>query len=470
MGIEQLSIKKVRDARPPSRLFRALFHSPARVSIFGFGGLILLGMLFLMLPAAATTSPLGPVDALFTAVSAGCVTGLVVVDTGRALSTFGQVVVLMLIQVGGLGIMTISTLFLLIGRRRPSLVGRIVITDTLTGGGDQRIGAIVRDVVLFTFLIEGVGALLLFVRFLPGRTVPEALYFSVFHAVSAFCNAGFAFFADSFTGYRGDWVVNLVVCFLIVSGGIGFLVLSELKRQFPFNRRSWSRLSLHSKLVLFVTLVLLLVSGVSITLMEWHNTLAPLSYPQRILAGFFQAVSARTAGFNTIAIDAMANETLFLLMILMFIGASPGSCGGGIKTSTFAGLVVLGISRLRGREEAQVFHRTISAASIARAISVVLVSAAVVALATLVILMTELGEVSHSMSRGKFLEYMFEVVSAFGTVGLSTGVTAGLSAAGKLVLSLVMFTGRLGPLVIAMAVSRSSAPRYYYAQEDIMSG
>lgn len=220
MGIEQLSIKTVRDARPPSRLFRALFHSPARVSIFGFGGLILLGMLFLMLPAATTVSPLRPVDALFTAVSAGCVTGLVVVDTGRALSTFGQVVVLMLIQVGGLGIMTISTLFLLIGRRRPSLVGRIVITDTLTGGGDQRIGAIVRDVVLFTFVIEGVGALLLFVRFLPGRTVPEALYFSVFHAVSAFCNAGFAFFADSFTGYRGDWVVNLVVCFLIVSGGI----------------------------------------------------------------------------------------------------------------------------------------------------------------------------------------------------------------------------------------------------------
>jgi trk system potassium uptake protein TrkH len=264
--------------------------------------------------------------------------------------------------------------------------------------------------------------------------------------------------------------VNLVICFLIVCGGIGFLVLSELKRNFPFNHRRWSRLSLHSKLVLSVTGILLALSSLLISLMEWHNTVASLSLPGRFLAGFFQAVSARTAGFNTLSIGEMANETLFVLMLLMFIGASPGSCGGGIKTSSFASLIVLGISRLRGHERPQIFHRTISATSIAKAMSVVLISTIVIAIATMAILMTELGETPHSLSRGKFLELLFEVVSAFGTVGLSTGVTEGLSQCGKLILSLVMFVGRLGPLVIVLAVSRPDAPRYYYAEEEIMSG
>jgi trk system potassium uptake protein TrkH len=204
--------------------------------------------------------------------------------------------------------------------------------------------------------------------------------------------------------------------------------------------------------------------------LEWHNTLASLSLPGRFLAGFFQAVSARTAGFNTLPIGKMANETLFVLIMLMFIGASPGSCGGGIKTSTFASLIVLGISRLRGHERPQIFHRTIPATSIAKAMSVVMISTVVIGIATMVIMMTELGETPHPMSRGKFLELMFEVVSAFGTVGLSTGVTEGLSEAGKLILSFVMFVGRLGPLVIVLAVSRRDAPHYYYVEEEIMSG
>lgn len=447
-----------------------ILRSPARVSIYAFATLISIGTALLMLPAASTTGRLGFTDALFTAVSASCVTGLVVVDTGSALSTFGQLVVLGLIQVGGLGIMTMSTLFLLLGGRRPILAGRMLIQDTFTGSGERSARDITMSVVQFTLVIEGIGALLIFLRFLPGRTAGEALYFSVFHAISAFCNAGFSLFADSLVGYREDWVVNLTICFLIVSGGIGFLVLSELKQNFSFNRRSWSRLSLHSKLVLSVTGILLISSSAAIIFMEWHNTLAPLSLPGRFMAGFFQAVSARTAGFNTLPVGEMANETLFVLIVLMFIGASPGSCGGGIKTSTFASLVVLGLSRLRGRERPQIFHRTISTASIGKAISVVLISTLVVVLANMVMLMIELGETPHPMSRGKFLELLFEVVSAFGTVGLSAGVTAGLSNAGKLILSMVMFVGRLGPLVIAMAVSRETAPRYYYAEEEIMSG
>jgi trk system potassium uptake protein TrkH len=448
----------------------AILRSPARVSIFGFATLIGIGTALLMLPAASTIGRLRFVDALFSAVSASCVTGLVVVDTGSALSTFGQLVILCLIQVGGLGIMTMSTLFLLLGGRRPSLAGQTLIKDTFTGGREKSVRDIIRNVVQFTLVIEGIGVLFIFLRFLPGRAAGEALYFSVFHAVSAFCNAGFSLFADSLVGYREDWVLNLTVCFLIVCGGIGFLVLSELKQNFPFNRRSWSRLSLHSKLVLSVTGILLISSSMTIIFMEWDNTLAPLSLPGRFLAGFFHAVSARTAGFNTLPIGEMANETLFIFVVLMFIGASPGSCGGGVKTSTFASLFVLGISRLRGRERPQIFHRTISTASIGKAISVVLISTLVIVLANMVILMVELGEIPHPMSRGKFLELLFEVVSAFGTVGLSTGVTAGLSQAGKLILSIVMFVGRLGPLVIAMAVSRRTAPRYYYAEEEIMSG
>jgi trk/ktr system potassium uptake protein len=449
---------------------RALLRSPARVSIFGFATLISIGTALLMLPAASTVGRLRFVDALFTAVSASCVTGLVVVDTGSAFSTFGQFVILGLIQVGGLGIMTMSTLFLLLGGRRPSLAGRMLIQDTFTGSGERSVRDIIRDVVQFTLVIEGIGTLLIFLRFLPGRTPGEALYFSVFHAVSAFCNAGFSLFADSLVAYREDWVLNLTVCFLIICGGIGFLVLSELKRNFSFQRRSWSRLSLHSKLVLSVTGILLVSSSISIISMEWDNTLAPLSLPGRFLAGFFHAVSARTAGFNTLPIGEMANETLFVLMVLMFIGASPGSCGGGIKTSTFASLVVLGLSRLRGQERPQIFHRTISAASVGKAMGVVLISTIVIVLANMAMLVVELGEMPHSMSRGKFLELLFEVISAFGTVGLSTGVTAGLSMASKLVLSMVMFVGRLGPLVIAVAVSRETAPGYYYAEEEIMSG
>ncbi len=453
-----------------ANLFRMIFRSPTRIPIFGFAALILIGTLLLMIPAATTIGAIKPVDALFTAVSASCVTGLVVVDTGRAFSTFGKIVILVLIQVGGLGIMTMSTLFILLGGRRLSLTERVVIQDTFTIGGDRSVAFLIRHVVVFALILEAIGTVLLFPRFMTGKSAEEALFFALFHAVSAFCNAGFSFFTQSFSAYREDWLFNLVISFLVITGGIGFVVLSELKQHFPFNRRTWSRLSLHAKLVLSVTLLLLTSGTLLVTLMEWNNTLAPLSVPDRLLAGFFQSVSTRTAGFNTLPIGQMANTTLFVFMLLMFIGASPGSCGGGIKTTTFASLIVLGFSRLRGRRQPQVFQRTISAGSIGRAMSVVLISFMMIGVATMVILMTELGETPHPESRGKFLELFFEVVSAFGTVGLSTGATPGLSTIGKLILSVVMFVGRLGPLVVAMAVSRRTAPRYYYAEEAIMSG
>ena len=423
-----------------------------------------------MLPAASKIDRLNFIDAFFTAVSATCVTGLTVTDTANTFSVFGQTVILFLIQIGGLGIMTFSTVFILLAGGRPSLAGRFFIQDTFTHSGERGLSAVLRDVLLFTAAFELFGSLVLFLRFLPEKSAGDAAYQSVFHAVSAFCNAGFSLFSNSFVSYKEDWVINITLSLLIISGGLGFLVLSELKRQFPFNRRRWSRLSLHSKIVISTTLFLIGAGSFSILIMEWHNTLEPLSVPGKFLASFFQAVSARTAGFNTLPIGEMANETLFMVILLMFIGASPGSCGGGIKTTTFASLVILGLSRLRGRTNPQIFRRTISQASIGKAISVVLVSAMIVILGTFIVLMTEIGEIPHPESRGKFLELFFEVTSAFGTVGLSTGLTGGLSGLGKIVLTMVMFTGRLGPLMIAIAVSRRETSRYQYAEEAVMAG
>ncbi len=423
-----------------------------------------------MLPQASTIGRLGFVDALFTSTSAVCVTGLTVVDTGTTFSPFGQFILMVLIQTGGLGIMTVSTLFLMISGRRLSFIGQNVIQNTFAYTGDRSLPAILKDVAFFTFALEGLGIVLLFFCFYPDNEAPRALYLSIFHSISAFCNSGFSLFPDSFTGYRDNWVLNLTICFLVLTGGIGFLVLSELKQRLSFKRRFRSRLSLHSKLVLLTTLCLLIAGTVIILFMEGHNTLVQFSAPHRVLSSFFQAVNARTSGFNTLPLGNMANETLFILILLMFIGASPGSCGGGIKTTTFATLILLSISRFRGQKRPQIFNRSISEKSIGKAVSVLLISAVVVCIGIMILLMTEQGEISYAQSRGKFLELFFEVVSAFGTVGLSTGITANLSIMGKMIITCIMFIGRLGPLLVAIAVSRPITSDYFYAEENIMIG
>ena len=452
-----------------SKWFSAM---PARSSIFGFLILIAAGTALLMLPASsANNQSLGFIDALFTSTSASCVTGLVVVDTGSYLSRFGQIVILGLLQTGGIGIMTMSTLLILMGGKRPGLTERIVLQDTFTNGRNYSIYSILKYVLIFTLIIEGIGTAFLFLRFIPAKSLSEAFYFSIFHSISAFCNAGFSLFYNSFTGYNQDWILNLIISVLIISGGIGFLVLAELSRKFPFTRRTWPRCSLHTRIVLSSTFILLIISTLVILFMEWDNTLASLSVPNRLMAAFFQGVSARTAGFNSVAIGNMANETLFVLILLMFIGASPGSCGGGIKVTTFTTLIALGISRLFGYQKTFIFKRTIPEENISKAISILLISSVVIIIAIMAILTSELGETAHTVSRGKFLELVFEVVSAFGTVGLSTGITVGLSMVGKLIITFVMFIGRIGPLAIALAVSRRpDKSQYYYAEENIMIG
>jgi len=463
-------VSKQKNDAPASLFSRLILHSPARISIVAFGLLMLAGTVLLMLPVSSTGVSIGFTDALFTSTSAGCVTGLAVFDIGSGLTLFGQAALLLVVQLGGLGIMTLSTLFILVAGRRLSLTGRIVVQDTFTHSNDQSPSSIIYDVFLFALLIEGLGALILFFRFAPQFGAAKALHLSIFHSVSAFCNAGFSLFPDNFISYQEDWVVNLTLSFLIISGGIGFLVLSELKHCFLFKRRRWSRLSLHSKLVLSSTAILLTLGTVVILLTEWQNTLVPLSFSGRVLAAFFQSVTTRTAGFNTLPIGEMTDESLFFIIILMFIGASPGSCGGGVKTTTASSLVLLGISRILGHEHPRIFHRSIPEASVWKAVSLVMMSMFLVSGGTMFLLISEVGNISHLHTHGKFLELLFEVVSAFGTVGLSTGVTPGLSVAGKLIITLIMFVGRLGPMVIAIAISSQKTSRYYYAEENIMVG
>ncbi|HJX34779.1 MAG TPA: TrkH family potassium uptake protein [Desulfatiglandales bacterium] len=452
------------------KLKELFLNNPARISVIGYILFILFGTFLLMLPISVAGDSIGFVNALFTATSAVSVTGLTVVDTGSFFTIFGQVVILILIQVGGLGIMTLSTMFMVMAGIRPGMTSRTAVQYSFNLDGMIDFKSIIRDVILFTFTIEGVGVVLLIFYFLPERSFTEALFYSVFHVVSAFCNAGFALFSDSFIKYQDIWGFNIIICILIILGGIGFFVLSELRRKRPMSRRSLSRLSLHSKIVLSVTSILIISGTLLITAMEWDNTLSILRLPERFLAGFFQAVTTRTAGFNTLPIGGMVNEALFFMILLMFIGASPGSTGGGIKTSTAACLFSLGFSRLKGFEKPRIFNRSISQESVGRALSVTMMSMLVVVIGAMLMLISESGGGSTPLNREGFIGIFFEVVSAFGTVGLSTGITAMLSAAGKLVIIAVMFIGRLGPLVVAMAVSRASAPGYYYAEENIMIG
>ena len=452
-------------------LARSFARSPGQILILGYAVLIAMGTVFLLLPMATVKGKLAFIDAVFTASSAVCVTGLTVVDTSGVFTLLGKAIILVLIQIGGIGIMVVSTIFLFSIGKKVSMTGRMLIRDTYSYGEGQGVFSLVKDILFFTMVIELIGAMLMFFRFHSQGSTGMAVFYALFHSVSAFCNAGFSLFSDSFLQYQNDWIINLSICTLIILGGIGFIVLSEIKNHFSLSCRAWSFLSLHTKLVLSSTLLLLVISTALIFLLEWQNTLSGKPVPYKILGAFFQAVNARTAGFNTVQIGDLTNETLFLIIILMFIGAAPGSCGGGVKITTVSSMTILGVSRLLGQEYPQVFHRKISDTSIAKAVSLIMISLLVIIIGIILLQQTEIGEISHRLSRGTFLELMFETVSAFGTVGLSTGITTRLSVSGKLIVAIMMFIGRLGPLVIAMAVSKKNASKkYYYAQENIMIG
>jgi trk system potassium uptake protein len=448
--------------------------SPWMYPIVGFSLLIMAGTVSLVLLPMREGGHLPFIDALFLATSATCVTGLSVLDIGAQLTLWGQLTILLLIQLGGLGIMCISTVLLLVLRGNISFRSRFLVQDTFSHGPQADLPLLLRNVIRFTLLFETLGGILLFFRFKEDFSTLTAVYQALFHAVSAFCNAGFGLFADSLMRYHDDVLINLTVAGLIIVGGIGFLVLHEMmdlyRRREPA-RRSWRRLSLHSKLVIWMT-GLLLVSGTLFFLgSEWSFTLSRLSLGNKCLAAFFQSVTTRTAGFNTLDFAAMNNLTLLGSIMLMFVGASPGSTGGGIKTSTLGVLLAFSRSRLSGSTQVHAFKRSIPIATVGRAFSVVVLSMAVVVVGTAGLLIAEMGTASVAASRGQVLELFFETTSAFGTVGLSMGVTSSLSFWSKFILVAIMFTGRLGPLVIATAIQfKEPKGSFVYAQERVMIG
>jgi trk system potassium uptake protein TrkH len=452
---------------------RARALHPAAALVAGFAGAALVGTVLLLLPASSTQAPLTPLEALFTATSAVCVTGLAVVDTGTRLSLFGQLVVLTLIQAGGLGIMTFAVFFVLLTGRAISFRDRLVVQDSLHHSPSQELRNLVRYILGLTFAVEAAGAALLWLRFRSEFAPARALYLSVFHSISAFCNAGFALFPDSFVRYRADAWVNLVLTALVIAGGLGFLANMELRDQLRLRARGRRAglLTLHSRLVLVVTAGLLALGGLSFLVLEWGNLLRDLPLGEKLLASWFQTVTPRTAGFNTVDYGGARAATLFLTLLLMFVGASPGSTGGGIKTTSVGLLLGLAWSRWTGNERTSLFRRTVPESAINRALAVALTSWVIASAGLMLLLLTEQGERPHDREEPRFLDLMFEAVSAFGTVGLSTGITPSLTAPGKLVVILLMFVGRVGPLTAALAIGRRPrSVQVRYAEETVMVG
>ena len=459
--------------------------NPTRTLILSFLVLIVTGAGFLMLPRAASDERVKFVDALFTATSATCVTGLVVKDTGRDFSLMGQVVILSLIQLGGLGIVVFGAVFALLLGQALSLRESVAMQDLLSARTLGRIGNMIAFIFVGTVAIEALGALGLFGMWdnLPGQVtdVHQQWFYSVFHSISAFCNAGFSLFSDSLIRYRKEPAVYMVVCPLIILGGLGFSVLYNISsiaidrvrrffrkrfdREHRFSMGVPERMHLQTKIVLSVSLLLILSGAAAILLFGRYTGNGTGGQNPSFLDAIFQSVAARTAGFNTIDISALSPASRFVLMLLMFVGGSPGSTAGGIKTVTMAVIIVAAVAALRKRWEVEVFRRSIRIVIVGRAITITLLFAAV--------LFTAVFALSISENAGGFSmsQIAFEASSALGTVGLTTGITPSLTTAGKLIIIATMLIGRLGPLTLLAALTFNLKPaRYNYPEEAIIVG
>ncbi len=425
--------------------------NPYQILTLGFAAAILVGSILLMLPAASREgTSLSFIDALFTATSAVCVTGLCVVDTGNYFSVFGQLVIISLIQIGGLGVMTITTLLAVIMGRRIQLRNRLLVQESLNQLTMEGMVRLVLYVVKVTFLIEFIGGTILALRF-AAEYGWRGVYYGYWHAVSGFCNAGFDVFGGTtFFKYASDPIVTLTISGLIVLGGIGFAVMNDV-----WEHRAWRSLAVQTKVVLSATGILLFAGALVIFLLEHNNggTLASLGLSGQILASIFESVTARTAGFAVFDNGALGEPALLVVILLMFIGASPASTGGGIKTSTCAIIVSTIWSLIRGKKEVELFSRGVPMETIMRALMLFFIAATIVFSATMYLCMAE------NMSAVKVA---FEVVSALATVGLSTGITPSLTADGKFVLILLMLMGRVGIVTFAMALAMKKDTRQYY--------
>lgn len=438
-----------------------IFSHPSRVLVTGFAVLILIGTFLLMLPiSSAARQPTDFLTALFTATSATCVTGLVVVDTGTYWSTFGHAIIISLIQVGGLGFMTMAVLFWLLMGRRVTFQERLIIQESLNVIDLSGLIRLAKNVLLLTLTIEFLVALVLAWRFIPSFGYSTGIWYSFFHAISGFNNAGFDLLGGfrSLTGYVEDPIINLAIGMDIILGGIGFTVMADLLQ---YRRRR--KLSVHTKLALLITLGLLLFGMLVIFLLEYNNTLQPLSWSGKIWASWFQSVVPRTAGFNSLDMTALRPATIFFIIILMFIGASPGSTGGGIKTTTFGLLGLSVLSLARGKEDTEIFGRRIPQEQVFKGLGIIILAISWVVLATLILDVVEQAD---------FLKILFEVVSALATVGLTAGLTPTLSDTGRVIIIVTMFLGRLGPLTVAyaLAIRRKRKQHFRYPEERIIIG
>jgi trk system potassium uptake protein TrkH len=416
--------------------FRANF-----IIVFSFFLVVLVGGILLSLPvSSAKGTPTNFLDAYFTSNSATCVTGLVTLDTGAHFSLFGLIVIMFLMQIGGLGYMTFSTFMLLVFRQKLFISQKLAIQEALNIYSTKDVINVMKRIFIIVFTLEGLGTLILFFRWLPEMGYKKALLYGLFHTISAFNNAGFALPANfaNLMPYATDLVINLTITTLIIIGGLGFIVIADILQH--------NRLSLHTKIAVLTTLCLLIGGTLMILALEYNNpqTIGKMILPHKILASYFQAVTPRTAGFNTIDLGKVIPATALVTMFLMFVGASPGGTGGGIKTTTFALLLATIRATLKGYRDTIIFNRRIPPETVRRAFTISFLAIAIIAIAVFAL---------DKIENFSLLAIAFEVISAFGTVGLSTGITPYLSSIGKIIIIIVMFIGRVGPLTLLLALN-----------------
>lgn len=434
--------------------------NPPAVLAVGFLSLIIIGTILLNLPIASKSGEsIGLIDALFTASSAVCVTGLIVVNTAEHWSLFGQVIIIILIQMGGLGIMTMATSVALIMGKKIRLKERLIIKEQLNQETMGGLVKLTKYVIAVTLAIEMIGAFLLSFKFIPIYGIVKGIWYSVFHSISAFCNAGFDILGNSIAPFVGDVWINMIISVLIILGGLGFAVYIDV-----YNKRKFKDLNLHSKFVLSITGILLLVGTVLLFLIEYDNvfTLKELSLQDKVLASFFQSTITRTAGFNSIDISAIKDTSAFLMIMLMFIGGSPGSTAGGIKTTTFGTLILTTISTVKGDKDVGVFNRRIGDDVINKSLAIIIIGLTWILVVSFILTITE---------KAAFLDVVFETTSAFATVGVTRGITPSLSIVGKLLITLTMYIGRVGALTMAFALGhRRKTKSFREAEGHIIVG
>jgi trk system potassium uptake protein len=447
-------------------IFKKKTLNELQILILGFFVIIFIGAILLSLPISSNRHTYTNfLDSIFVSTSATCVTGLVTVDTGTHWSYFGKSVILALIQIGGLGFMSFSTLIALALGRKITLRERMIIHQSINSFNLGGLVKMSKYILIFTFSIEAVGAAILSIQFIPQFGVYKGIFYSVFHSVSAFCNAGIDIIGSgsSLTTYYDNSTVILVIGFLVIIGGLGFYVWKELYSLRSF--RQIKLISVNSKVCISVTSFLLIFGTILFFIFEFNNpeTMGNMSLKNKLLSSFFASLSPRTAGFNSISIENMSGNSKFLTMIMMFIGGSPGSTAGGLKTTTFALIVMTAVSVIRGREETEIYKRTIRRDLVYKAIVILIIDLLILLISCMILGLTEHGKSMESI--------IFECVSAFGTAGLSLGITSSLSIIGKIVIIILMFFGRLGGLTIILAMTHRKVPRSIkYPEGKILIG